>query len=187
MKISDLTGDEYTYWAKVANDYAAKYGMKVDDFRAYDKNNSITFNSYNKSTNVFSNFYPCKLQYNGINFHSAEQLFFYLCTTTKPDLQRLIMQQPNALAVKKLHIPDENLNADFEQTRIQIMRTVLQVKYNYCAEYRKALQESGDKDLIEYAFWWDLFWGATTNKTGKYYVGINAVGRLHMELRKNNR
>ena len=187
MKISDLTGDEYTYWFKIANEYATKYGMTVDDFRVYDKSNCITFNTANRSTYVFSNFYPCKLVYNGVYFHSTEQLYYYLCTTTKPELQRLIMELPNALAVKKLHISKDDRNADWVQTRNQIMRTVLQVKYEQCVEYRKALNDTGNKDILEYTYWWDLYWGAATTKKSNYYVGINALGRLHMELRETNK
>lgn len=183
MKISDLTGKEHDYWFKVATDYATKYGMTVDDFRVYDKSNCITFNSSHRNTYVFSNFYPCRLVYNGIYFHSSEQLYYYLCTSTKPELQALIMKQPNALAVKKLHIMKEDKNPDWTETRNQIMRTALQVKFNQCPEYRKALLETGDTDILEYAYWWDLYWGASTTKDSKYYVGINACGRLHMETR----
>lgn len=183
-KILDLTGTESAYWTKVANDYAPKYTMQVNDFRVYEKGNCITFNSSNRNTYVFSNFYPCRLLYNGIYFNSSEQLYFYLCTTTKPEIQRLILEQPNALAVKKLHIDYSDRNPDFYQTRNKIMYTVLKVKFEQCPEYRKALLETGNKDILEFAYWWDLYWGAATTKNSKYYVGINALGRLHMLVRE---
>lgn len=187
MKIEELVKTEQDYWQKVANDYAAKYAMTVSDFRVYDKTNCITFNSSKRNTYVLSNFYPCKLVYNGVNFHSSEQLYFYLCTTTKPDIQRLVMEQPNAISVKKLHLTADDRNHDWVQKRNQIMHTVLMVKYEQCKEYREFLMSTGEKDLLEYAYWWDLYWGASTTKNSNYYVGINALGRLHMEVRNNNK
>jgi ribA/ribD-fused uncharacterized protein len=184
MKIKELTGTEQEYWQKVAGDYSVKYGMTVNDFRVYDKSNCITFNSSNRNTYVLSNLYPCTLTYDGTRFHSSEQLYFYLCTTTKPDIQRLVMQQPNAISVKKLHISAEDRNADWAQTRNKIMTTVLNVKYQQCPEYRNFLISTGDKDILEYAYWWDLYWGTSTTKNSNYYVGINALGRLHMLIRK---
>lgn len=186
MKISDLTGIEHDYWSRVANDYSVKYGMTVNDFRVYDKTDCITFNSSNRNTYVLSNFYPCTLTYNGVNFHSSEQLYFYLCTSAKPDIQRLVMQQPNALAVKKLHLTIDDKNPDWVQARNQIMRTALRTKYEQCKEYRDFLTSTGEKDLLEYAYWWDLYWGTSTTKSSSYYVGINALGRLHMELRNKH-
>lgn len=187
MKISNLTGNEQAYWMKAASVYSTKYGVTVDDFRVYDKGNCITFNTSNRDTYILSNFYPCRLSYNGVYFHSTEQLYYYLCTTTKPELQRLIMQQPNALAVKKLHIGYEDRDVDWVQNRNGIMRKALQIKFEQCPEYRNYLLSTGNKDILEYAYWWDLYWGAATTKNSDYYVGINALGRLHMELRFNNK
>ena len=185
-KISELTGTESAYWTKVANDYGPKYAMQVNDFRVYNKKDSITFNSSNRDTYLLSNFYPCTLAYNGVYFNSSEQLYYYLCTTTKPDVQALVMQQPNAIAVKKLHISYEDRNDDWVQTRNNIMRTALRIKFEQCPEYREYLLSTGDKDILEFAYWWDLYWGASTKKDSEYYVGVNALGRLHMEIRNKN-
>lgn len=187
MKIQDLTGTEQAYWTKAANDCAVKYNVTVDDFRVYSKQNSITFNTSNRNTYVLSNFYPCKLTYNGVNFHSAEQLYYYLCTTTRPDIQAVVMQQPNALAVKKLHISYTDRDADWVRNRNAIMLTVLQTKFEQCPEYRNYLLSTGNKDMLEFAYWWDLYWGCSTTKNSNYYVGVNALGRLHMQVRNNNR
>lgn len=183
MRVTELTGTEREYWLKVAQDNAVKYGVVINDFRVYEKGECITFNSSNRNTYVLSNFYPCDLVYNDIHFHSSEQLYHYLCTTTKPELQRLIMEQPNALAVKKLHIGYEDRDSTWLRNRIGIMRTVLRTKYHQCKEYRDFLLSTGDKELLEYAYWWDLYWGASTKASSRYYVGVNALGRLHMELR----
>lgn len=183
MKITELTGTERDYWFRIADVYAVKYSVCIDDFRVYEKGKCITFNTRNSGNYILSNFYPCRLVYNGLSFHSSEQLYYYLCTTTKPELQRLIMEQPNALAVKKLHISYEDRDDDWVQNRIGIMRKVLQVKYEQCKEYRELLLTTGDKDVLEYCYWWDLYWGASTTKNSRYYVGVNALGRLHMENR----
>lgn len=97
-KILDLTGTESAYWLNVANNYSGKYCVSIDDFRVYNKKDSITFNSSNRE---------------------------YLLST-------------------------------------------------------------GDKDILEFAYWWDLYWGASTKKDSEYYVGVNALGRLHMEIRNKN-
>ena len=53
-----------------------------------------------------------------------------------------------------------------------------------CAEFRKAIDESGDKNLVEYAPW-DNEYGAVWDKGLQAYVGKNACGRYMMKVREN--
>ena len=184
MIIRDLQEGAFKdYCLETCNKESAKRHFATNDFRVYTNDgNVIPFNSILNEWGIFSNFYPCQLMSDGIHFHSSEQMYYYYVTTHNRGLQQLIMQQPTAYQVKKLHIPYEE--RDKGHDRVSVMRRCLQTKYEQCADFRNALLSTKDKILLEYATWWDLYWGCYLKSN--YYFGCNALGRLLMELRNNN-
>ena len=185
ITIDQLPEKEKAYWLPVAERFARKYNVSVSDFRCYPKEECIPFNSYDKRRYVFSNFYPCTLTYNNEFFYSAEQLYFYLCTKQNPALQKEILSKRNAAQVKKMHITEDMMDTNVD--KLKMMKEALNIKYKQCTEYRQALMMSEDYPLVEFAFWWDLYWGATTNDNSNYYVGVNATGRIQMGIRAENK
>lgn len=184
MKIRDLQeGTFKNYCLDTSIKESVKRHFAEKEFRVYyNDSNVIPFNSMRKEWGIFSNFYPCPLIYDGVRFHSSEQMYYYYVTTQNRKLQQLIMQQPTAYRVKKLHIPFEE--RDKGHDRVSVMRRCLRTKFEQCADFRDALLSTKNKILIEYATWWDLYWGCYLK--GNYYIGCNALGRLLMELRNNN-
>ena len=51
--------------------------LNISNMRDYKKENSLAFNSYNENF-VFSNMYPCTINYEGIIFCGVDHLFHYL-------------------------------------------------------------------------------------------------------------
>jgi predicted NAD-dependent protein-ADP-ribosyltransferase YbiA (DUF1768 family) len=50
--------------------------------------------------------------------------------------------------------------------------------------FGKELAETGDKNIVENSAK-DSFWGAIPNEAKTQFIGINALGRLLMELRED--
>ncbi len=67
---------------------------------------------------------------------------------------------------------------DWETAKVQVMRTVLQLKFLQDAHCRRVLLDSGDSELVE-ASPRDSFWGG-----GSDGRGANILGKLLMELRQ---
>ena len=184
MKINDLEdGTLKEYCSRICARESFYRHFNERDFRLYlNDENVITFNSMKNGYGVFSNFYPCQLEHNAVGFHSSEQMYYYLITTQNPDLQKRIMRQRSAYQVKLMHIP-YGLR-DKGHNRNEVMRLCLKTKFEQCSLFRDVLLDTADKTLIEYATWWDLYWGCYMKDN--YYFGCNALGRLLMELRNNN-
>jgi len=184
MKINDLEEGAFkTYCIDTCAKESVKKHFEEKDFRIYlNDENVIPFNSLRREWGVFSNFHPCRLEYKGNVFNSSEQMYFYLITQQNPDLQKLIMQKRSGYQVKMMHIPYEQ--RDKGHNRNDAMRLCLRTKFEQCREFHDTLLSTGDKILIEYATWWDLYWGCYMKDN--YYFGCNALGRLLMEVRQEN-
>lgn len=74
---------------------------------------------------------------------------------------------------------------DWENRRVQIMRWALNGKllYNW-KTFGELLDSTGERYIVEYSPK-DTFWGAA--KDGGTYSGVNALGRLLMQLRQQYR
>ena len=155
------------------------------DVRYYSKEDSILFNS--KGDNfVMSNMYPCRLVYEGITFHSVEQLYFWMLYSENKKMQDKILSFNgicNAFDVKKFckeHINERD--KDYELKKYRCLGKCLELKYKQCEEFREAINESADKQLVELAPW-DAEFGAMWIKEHNAYVGKNACGRMMMNVR----
>lgn len=180
-RISDISEEAIKeYWDKTAEKKGVEKGFTVDDLRFYDEE-VVWFNCQNMPNKELSNFYPCELHYDGLTFNSSEQLYYYFATSESPEQRALVMKQPNAAAVKKLKVTKDS---DWFNKRIYYMRICLQTKYQQSEAFRTKLLSTGNKPILELAYWWDLYWGCV--KKDNYYVGVNALGRLLMELRDKN-
>ena len=155
--------------------------------RIYKKDNSMLFNS--KLDNfVMSNMYPCRLVYEGREFQSVEQMFHYMIFSENDMVKGEIMKCKgicNGFEVKKLCDKYSDLiDKDYDSKKYKCLFKCLEIKYLQCSEFRKLIDESGGKDLVEYAPW-DNEYGAVWDKNLKAYVGKNACGRCMMKVREN--
>lgn len=66
-----------------------------------------------------------------------------------------------------------------EQDRIEFMRNAITQKYNGSKWRNAQLLETGNREIIEFTYWWDeFFWISNTTRTGR-----NILGKLIMEYR----
>lgn len=168
-----------TYWKP----YFEKKGVDLNSVRVYEESeNPVLFNSYRKDNNVLlSNLYNTRVTYNGMRFWGSEQLYLYLLTETQPQSREKLMTARGAAQAKAI-MKDQPLDADAEHKKFNAMRIALRAKADSNVPFKTFLLSTGDRPLVEDASgWWDTFWG-TVGKDG-HYVGVNATGRLLMELR----
>ena len=162
--------------------------MKQQEIREYyDNHNIIVFNSQQNS--VLSNMYYCNIIYNNITFHSTEQLFQWFKFTQSPNIQLQILKCSNSKQCKK--IANENeiyVDSDYLNKRNNNMKLCLTLKFEQCQEFREFLIKSENKKLVEYCYWLKEedkpYWGTVYNLNKHSYVGVNACGRIMMQVRQ---
>ena len=83
-----------------------------------------------------------------------------------------------AMKARKLYDLEQN-----EEKRVEFMRNAIKEKFDNNLELKAELLATGDKEIIEYTYWWDTrFW--IDQNTLKWK---NILWKLLMEYRDNNK
>lgn len=159
-----------------------KYGL-----RQYKANEIVWFRKTSEAFGGLSNMcsgYP--LVVNGYHIRSSEALYQACRFPDSPDLQSLIINEKSPMTAKMKSKPHRiSTRDDWESVRVAVMRWTLQVKLaqNFI-KFGKLLEESCPKQIVEDSRK-DIFWGAVREKSdNSILTGVNALGRLLMELRQ---
>lgn len=122
-----------------------------------------------------SNFFPCKLEFEGLTFDNSEAAF-QAAKCLNP-IERTKFVGLAAGKSKRLGKKVE-LRPDWNDIRIDVMREVLRAKFGQNKDLAEKLVATGDAELIEFNNWRDSFWGVCNGK------GQNNLGKLLMQVRK---
>ncbi|MEO2069577.1 MAG: NADAR family protein [Desulfurobacteriaceae bacterium] len=131
-----------------------------------------------------SNFYPCKVEYEGLVYPSVENAF--QAAKTAP-FRRQQFTKISPKEAKKLgrKVP---LFGDWEGRKVKVMKELVMKKFQQNEDLKKKLLETGDAILIEGNTWGDEFWGVNLRKpdpTSPWgYKGENWLGKILMEVRE---
>jgi len=124
---------------------------------------------------------------NSINILTSEALYQACRFPSCPEVQKKIIEQKSPMAAKMVSKPYRNqTRQDWEKIRISIMRWCLRVKLaqNF-KKFGLILEATYPKDIVEESKR-DDFWGAKPDKDDSSTLkGVNALGRLLMELRQD--
>lgn len=123
------------------------------------------------------------LYVNEVIIPSSEHLYQAMRFNNFPEIQNEIIQQDNAMKAKLVSnkYKIKYSRPDWERIQIQVMRWALEIKLSQNWEKFSALLKStGTKPIVEYTPKYKI-WGARPQ--GNKLVGVNALGRLLMELR----
>lgn len=128
-----------------------------------------------------SNFYPSSILYDGIVYPTNEHFFQAMKTLDQEERKKIAAADTPGKA-KRLgrHV---QLRADWEQIKVDVMRTGLMLKFTD-AELAQKLINTGDEELIEGNWWHDNTWGSCFCNDCIHKPGRNFLGMLLMELRK---
>jgi type I restriction enzyme S subunit len=122
----------------------------------------------------------------GLEIPSAEALYQALRFPHRADIQQLVLQAKNAWLAKQVartHAVESR--GDWNSIRVRVMRWCLRLKTGHAPQrFGAVLLSTGDRPIVELSDK-DTFWGAA--RAGQRLVGVNALGRLLMEVREELR
>lgn len=121
-----------------------------------------------------SNFYSCKVRYEGQIYPSSEAAY-QAAKTLDPDTRRqFVTMSPGEAkrAGRQLEV-----RSDWETIKIEVMWHCLASKFSD-PDLRSKLLDTGDMELVERNTWGDRYWGQVNG------VGENQLGRLLMQMRE---
>ena len=158
---------------------------KNSRIREYDLAKSAVFLKTKERFGALSNMaggFP--LPVNGVKIRTSEALYQACRFPRRPEIQDRIIAERSPMAAKMKSKPyRQNSRSDWDSVRVKIMRWCLRVKLiQNWNKFRDALLETGDLPIVELSRR-DDFWGAKLMHD-KTLVGVNALGRLLMELRE---
>jgi ribA/ribD-fused uncharacterized protein len=131
-----------------------------------------------------SNFYPCKVEYEGLIYPSVENAF--QAAKTAP-FRRKVFTKVSPKEAKKLgrRVP---ILGDWEGRKLRVMKELVRKKFTSNGELKEKLLETGNALLIEGNTWGDEFWGVNLRKPDPNspwgYKGENWLGKILMEVRE---
>lgn len=121
-----------------------------------------------------SNFYPCKVEFEGMSFPCAEAAF--QAAKTEDISCREKLSQMDTPTKAKRYGRKVPLREGYEEIKVSLMETVLRSKFSD-KELQEKLLSTGDSILMEGNTWGDRFWGTVKGE------GKNQLGQLLMKIR----
>ena len=124
--------------------------------------------------NFLSNFYDASVDFEGLTYRNSEAAYQAAKTLNLKDRERFTQMSPHD--AKKAGRTVE-LRPDWEQVKVDVMRTVLLSKFTKHKKLMERLKGTGDSYLEETNDWGDKIWGVVNGE------GQNLLGKLLMDLR----
>jgi N-glycosidase YbiA len=159
--------------------------VSEDKRRIYIKKEVIFFRTTTGEFGPLSNMAPdYPLFANDVRIPTAEALYQACRFPDEPEIQCIIIDQISPMTAKmKSKKYRDRTREDWDSVRVNIMRWCLRLKLSQnWARFGAVLERTVDKPIVEESVK-DAFWGAMPKEDGTL-VGMNALGRLLMELRK---
>lgn len=133
-----------------------------------------------------SNMYPCKLNYEGIDYTCSETAFqAQKLKIALPDLDLESFAKYSGKEAKRMS-RDIRLQKDqlevWNKNKVSVMYYILVQKFLQNEDLMDQLLFTGDIELIEDNAWGDRFWGR--DQTGE---GLNMLGEILMKIRAEAR
>lgn len=154
--------------------------------RSYIRDECITFRKTEEEFGGLSNMATgYEIELNGMKIGTSEALYQACRFPFSAEVQEMIIEQKSPMTAKMKSKPFRSeTRPDWEDVRIPIMRWCIRAKLacNW-VKFGELLLATGKKDIVEDSHR-DRFWGAVATEEGDRLVGINALGRLLMELRE---
>ncbi len=155
------------------------------ELKQYDIKNVAAFKKTTEQWGELSNMcagFPVVV--NNVPIKSVEALYQACRFPYHPDIQEKILSQSSPMTAKMVGKPHlDKTRRDWDEVRILVMKWVLRVKLAQNMErFSNVLKETQNSPIVELSNK-DDFWGAKPIGDD-VYLGVNALGRLLMELRQ---
>lgn len=132
--------------------------------------------------NFLSNFYPCKIYFEGIEFPSVEHAY-QACKEIDKNARFLFVNCGNAFVAKKLGkkiLENNRIRKDWDKIKLELMNKLIRIKFNI-PELKILLLNTRNEELIETNYWNDTYWGVCNG------IGENNLGKILMQVRNEIR
>lgn len=131
-----------------------------------------------------SNFYLCKVNYNGIEYKHSEGAFQAQKTLNEQERIYIASLNPGQSKRKAGRHGVISLRADWEEIKDQIMYEVVLAKFKQNPDLREKLLNTDNAILIEGTTWHDNYWGNCTCNRCANKFGRNQLGKILMKVRE---
>ena len=134
-------------------------------------------NEINMFTNDYrflSNFYPSKINYQGIRYPSTEHA--YQASKVLNEKTKRTIAKLHTASMAKKYGAKVKLRKNWENIKDEIMFEILQIKFQKACLKRK-LAATKNANLTEGNWWGDTYWGVCHGK------GQNKLGKMLMKIR----
>ena len=124
-----------------------------------------------------SNFYECKIKYEGIEYPSVENA--YQASKTNDIEKKKEFTNIKPIEAKRLG-RQLKIRNDFEKNKKHIMTKLVEIKFNN-KDLKLKLINTGDELLEEKNTWGDTYWGTCNG------IGENNLGKILMNIRNKHK
>ena len=125
-----------------------------------------------------SNFYQCRVAYEGLWYKNAEAAF----QSAKTRMRELRKEFTDLLPSQAKWLGRRiKLREDWEQVKDEVMYQVVINKFAFNDNLKQKLLATGDAVLVEGNTWNDTYWGVCDGK------GLNKLGEILMKVREELR
>lgn len=138
------------------------------------KENEVSIDRFAGHYRFLSNFYPCKVKWEGETYPSTEHAF-QAAKTVNPSERKRIRTADTPGKAKALG-RRATLVPNWEAVKLDVMLKLLRQKFGH-RELADLLLDTDGLRLVEGNTWNDRFWGVVDGK------GHNHLGRLLMQVR----
>jgi len=146
-------------------------------------------NSFTGRYTFLSNFYPCLIYHQGLEYKSVETFYVAMKVNsdqfinnryyTSGDFREMISKLDNPGLAKKIGRLVK-LRKDWDSKKLEYMNWAVREKFKD-ETLKELLILTGDQEIIEGNSWNDTFWGVCKG------VGKNHLGKILMEVRNELR
>ena len=140
----------------------------------YDNQNAVMFRGHK---NPLSNFFGVDITYNGEQFSSTEAAYQFSKAKTMRDNLNARRIQSAKTGLHAMRIAEKiETDANWKAKKVNVMKEILKEKLRVSEKTKKALLETGSKEIKEDTH--HEFWGR-----GREDKGQNMLGKIWMEFR----
>lgn len=130
----------------------------------------------NDEARFLSNFWMCKVVYEGITYTSSEHAYQAAKTRYRGEKEHIASLKTPGQAKRAGKLV--TMREDWYEVRDQIMEDILRIKFTTNEDLKQLLISTGDLYLEETNTWGDVYWGVCKGK------GKNILGKILMKIRE---
>ena len=141
----------------------------------------IQFSLKRYKNGYLSNFYPCKIFWDGMEFQNSEAIYQSMKTLDITDRERFTEYDGKE---SKANGRKLTIRPDWDEVKYPLMVKIVYEKFRQNPELKEMLLSTGDEELLENTTGWhDNIWGNCNCEKCKDIEGQNLLGKALMEAR----